>query len=152
MNLLCRFIGLAIFASANFLPFQNLLAQLPDLTATATINFGDGNVVNATSRRGSFDRVGLLPSQVVSVTVQLPLTKAGDTITIEPLDGGSVIGPSNQAVVAADGTFSFTFQGGQDPGVCQVSLHDGTQEMGLQFWVLNQQNPQENPPVINSTN
>jgi len=129
-----------------------LLAKTPALDATATIDFGDNQSVTANSNGAIFDRVGLQPNQVVDVTVQFSPGAAGRTIIAEPLDGGRVIGSTSKLVVAADGTLSFSFQAGHDPGVCQVSLHDGAQEVGLQFWVLDQQNPQENPPVINSVN
>jgi hypothetical protein len=115
---------------------------------TFTVFFNGGSYVVATSN----DLVGLQPNQVVDVAVQFSADKGGHTVTAEPLDGGRVIGPSNKLVVAADGTFRFKFQAGQDPGISQINLHDGAQETGLQFWVLNQQDPQENPLVINSSN
>src|ERR1700737_1434802 len=108
---------------------------------TFTVFFNGGSYVVATSN----DLVGLQPNQVVDVAVQFSTDKAGRTIIIEPLDGGQVIGSSNKLVVSTDGTLTFRLQAGHDPGVCQISLHDGAQEMGLQFWVLNQQDPQENP-------
>jgi hypothetical protein len=130
----------------------SLCGQTSAIGATATIDFGNNQSVTATSNGAISDRVGLQPNQVVDVTVQFSADKAGRTIIVEPLDGGRVIGAAKKLIVATDGTFSFRFQAGHDPGVCQISLHDGAHEMGLQFWVLNQQNPQENPSVINSGN
>jgi hypothetical protein len=126
-------------------------AVKPAIDATATINLG-GQSVTATSRRGLCDRVGLQPNQIVDVTVQFFAPKAGHTITVEPLDAGRIIGASGQFVVAADGTIKFTYQAGREPGISQISLHDGAQEIGLQFWVLDQQHPENNPPVVNSGN
>jgi len=125
-----------------------LCAQTAVISATATIDFGNNQSVTANSNGTTFDRVGLQPNQVVDVTVQLSPVIAGRTIIVEPLDGGRVIGPASELVVAADGTFSFRFQAGGEPGIYQVTLHDGAQEIGLQFWVLDPQNPQNNPQVL----
>lgn len=84
--------------------------------------------------------------------MQFSAPKAGHIITVEPLDGGSVISPSNQLVVSTDNTISFQYQPGHNPGISQVCLHDGAQEIGLEFWVLDQQHPENNPSVINSGN
>ena len=120
--------------------------------ANITVNSGANQPVMATSHAGVSDRIGLQPDQTVDVTVQLSASKAGRMIMIEPLDGGRLIGAFNQLVVASDGTISFRFQIGHDPGVYQVSLHDGAKELGLQFWVLDSQNPENNPTVVNSGN
>jgi hypothetical protein len=151
-----RLVGLAFLASINLSITSAVLGQsaLPSpgaglaFDATATISFGGSQSVTATSNGAVFDRVGLQPNQVVDVTVQFPPEKSGHTIIVEPLDGGCLIGPTNKLVVAADGTFSFRFQAGRDSGDYQVSFHDGAQEIGLQFWVLDLQNPQNNPSVL----
>lgn len=144
------FVGM-YFSSAGQLPAQGIpFASAVD--ATATINFGNNQSITANCNGASFDRVGLQPNQVVDVTVQLSAAKAARTIIVEPLDGGRVIGGPAKLIVAVDGSFSFKFQAGRDPGVYQVSLHDAAQEIGLQFWVLDQQHPENNQPVINSGN
>jgi hypothetical protein len=122
----------------------------PAIDATATITFqNDQSVV---TNNTSSDVVGVGASQTVNVTVQLPVIEAGNVIAIEALDGGRLSNVSNPAIVGSDGSFSFTFQAGQSPGKSQVSLHDGVQETGLQFWVLDPQHPENNPPTINSAN
>jgi hypothetical protein len=130
----------------------------PTLTTTSavdaniTISWGANQSVTAISRGGVSDRIGLQPDQLVDVTVQFSTSAAGRTIIVEPLDGGRIIGTSNRLLIASDGTFSFRFQIGHNPGIYQVSLHDRAKELGLQFWVLDSQNPENNPPVINSGN
>jgi len=123
---------------------------------TFTISFSDGSSVVATSD----DLVGLQPNQTVTVAVQL--WPPGDTIPddpppvdvfIEALDGGYV--DTDHVVVGWNGLFSFSFVAGHDPGVSQISLHtdaDEISEIGIHFWVLDSENPENNPPVVNSGN
>jgi hypothetical protein len=145
VKLLPRLTGLAFLASVNVFVVFHLFAQSPGaipsaglpapppVDATATISFGNNQSVVATSRRGSCDRVGLLPDQIVGVAVQFSAAKSGHVITIEPLDGGQVVGPGDQLVVGTDNTISFQYQPGHDPGISQVCLHDGAQESGCSF-------------------
>jgi len=93
----------------------------------------------------------------------------GALINAEPLDGGTVTVPTGGLVVSGNGTVSFTFQATHDPGVNQISLRQGfpapasdslpptyggvafapsRQELGLQFWVNDTANPQNNPAMI----
>jgi hypothetical protein len=51
-------------------------------------------------------------------------------------------------IISADGTLTFTFVATNDPGKNQISLRQGSQELGLQFWVFDLQDPQNNPPAI----
>ena len=164
-------IGLAFLASITFFGIHNLAAQgttvvpsaglpappptaptaaKPPIDAVATVNLGNQSIT-MTTRRGLSDRVGLQPDQIVDVAVQFSAPKSGHTITVEPLDAGRIVSASNRFVVAADNTIKFTFQVGHGPGISQVCLHDGAQEIGLQFWVLDNQSG-NNPPVINSSN
>jgi hypothetical protein len=111
---------------------------------TAVIQFSDGQTATVTS---SSDTVGLQPNETVNITVQFSQDKAGHLLKVEPLDGGCVLSGS-QTVVASDGTAIFQFQGGRSPGRYQLSVHDSAEEVGLQFWVLDLTNPQNNPRVL----
>lgn len=163
MNNVPSSLGLVVAASVTFAFLFQSLAQDggPDvppptasptpapLDATITVNPASLQPTTASSYGGISDRVGLQPGQLITVTVQFFFAKPGDVITTEPLDGGQIVGKTNQFTVASDGTITFQFQAQQDPGTSQVSLRDGTNEIGLQFWVLDPNNPSSNPPVIN---
>jgi hypothetical protein len=138
-------LGLAVFASANFLSFQQLLAQSPGVSAT--VQFSNGQSVNVADFS---DQIGVQPGEVVSVTIQLAPNHAGEAIKVESLDGGRI---SNTSSAASDeGLVTFGFQAAGGAGQNRVVVRHGFQTLPVQFWVLNQQNPQENPPVINSSN
>jgi hypothetical protein len=50
--------------------------------------------------------------------------------------------------IRADGTISFTFVVGLEPGLRQISLRVADQEIGLQVWVNDPNNPDSNPPGL----
>ena len=108
-----------------------------------TVQYNNSQSVNVT---GSSEPVGVTPNSVVHVTVSLPETLAGQTVKVLPLDGGRVV--SQNSSVAADGTFSLVFQAPSNFGLNRVELRHGSHKLGLQFWVLDPANPQNNPPVI----
>ena len=122
--------------------------RLP-VDATASIDFGNGQSVTATCHRGGFERVGLRHDQMVDVAVQYSTADAGKSVTVEALDGGQVIAPAKNVVVAADGSIHFKFRVGHAPGAYQIALRNGNRELGLQFWVRDDDQPRNNPPVIN---
>lgn len=154
-------VRLALVASLLFLSFSSR-AQTPasvlpgalnsTTDASAVITYAANQSVTATMHKGSSDRIGLQPNQIVAVTVQLTGIQVGRQLSIQPLDGGKLASSANRIVVGSDGTFSFRFQAGPRPGVSQLSIHDGEQEIGLQFWVLNTQDARCNPPVLTPTN
>jgi hypothetical protein len=116
---------------------------------TAAITLQSGERVDAISDRGLFERVGLRPNELITVVLQYPAAKAGRVIVASPLDGGRVIAPQRGLTVAADGTVEFRFQAGKEPGMYQISLRDAAEESGLEFWVLDANDPRRNPPVKN---
>ena len=92
--------------------------------------------------------MGVHPDQLVDIAVQFPVLNTGRSIKAEALDGGQVIvqGPM---LVGLDGAIHFQFRAGHNPGINHIALHKGTRELGLQFWVLDEQHPEKNPPVVN---
>jgi hypothetical protein len=61
--------------------------------------------------------------------------------------------PSASILTGADAVLNFTFVANSNPGLTQVILRMGSQQpMGLQFWVADPQNPQNNPPAISADN
>jgi len=103
------------------------------------------------NKQGSFALVGIRPDQLVQVAVQYPVTKTGHLIVTEALDGGQVLvqGP---LVVGLDSIIRFQFRAAHVPGINHIALRDRAQELGLQFWVLDENHPERNPPVVNAPN
>jgi hypothetical protein len=118
-----------------FFASWQLDAQNIDKQAIATITFANNQSVVANSDGRLFESVELQQGETIDVSVQFPIEKARHTLRIEPRDGGRITGPSDALVVADDGTISFQFQVGNSPGHYGVSLHDGAEEAGLQFYV-----------------
>jgi hypothetical protein len=129
-------------------PGAQKMRRLP-VEATASIDFGNGALVTVSSRQGGFDRVGLRHDQTVDIAVQYPEGTSGATIAIEALDGGQIIAVGKNLTVGADGTIRFKFRAGHHPGNYQIVLRQKGRELGLQFWVRDDDHPNNNPPVIN---
>jgi hypothetical protein len=128
-------------------PTSPLLPQIeegPEITVTSD----GGGSIKATTLNRSSEQIGLRPNQQVDVSVQYGVTKAGHLIAVIPLDGGLVPGSDKKFTVGLDGALRFKFKAGGQPGVYQVSLHEGAKEIGIRFWVLEEQDPRKNPPVL----
>lgn len=144
MNLLCRFVGLVVLATADFLLFQHVLAQSPGVTAT--VQFNSGQTVTVTDFS---DPIGVQPGEAVSVSIQFDPSHAGEPLKVGPLDGGEVNGTS--IAVSDQGLVTFTFQADASPGRNRVVVRHGLQTLLVEFWALSP-NPQNNPPVITPAN
>ena len=127
-------------------------ARRPATEATAIIDLGNGQSATVLSHKSIFDRVGLRHDQTVDIAVQYLSANVGQAISVDALDGGQVIAVAKNLTVAADGTIHFKFRAGHQPGIYQIALRNGTQELGLQFWVRDEDHPRNNPPVVNSGN
>jgi hypothetical protein len=115
MNLLRRFVGLAVFATANLLLSEQLLAQTVDATATvqATIQFSNGQSVTVTDFS---NQIGVQPNDFVNITIQFGAHAIGQPVIVEALDGGPVSTGSSIRVVEADGSLSLAFLAAANPG------------------------------------
>jgi len=124
-------------------------AQTEQDAVTAVVQLSNGQSVTVLNLS---DEVGLEPNETVNVTVQLSADDAGQTMTIEPLDGGVVVGGKSSAVVGDDGSLRFGFKAGGLSGRYQVVLRNNALEIGLHFWVLDLANPQNDPSVLTPRN
>jgi hypothetical protein len=122
------------------------------IDATASIDPDTGALFTISCHKGSFERLGLRHDQAVDVSVQFATAGAGQAIAVEALDGGQIIGAAKNLIVGPDGAIHFKFRAGHTPGLYQVALRNGSQELGLQFWVADEANPRNNPPVLNAGN
>lgn len=73
------------------------------------------------------------------------------TCTGQGPDDVSVSQAALSLAIRADGTISFTFVPGLEPGLRQISLRVADQEIGLQVWVNDPNNPDSNPPGLTPT-
>lgn len=102
----------------------------------------------------SNDIVALQPNQVVEVDTQLwvptgTCMEFGPTVTIEPLDGGAVVNGDTTIFADGCGGAGFQFQAPANPGVSQVKLRFNGQDVGIQFFVIDPDDPTNHPPTIN---
>lgn len=133
-------------------PTQPQIIALPDGPSAVIIYSSGAHLQTRTADEGSAELIGLEKNEVVVIVVQYPVTKVGQRVNVVPLDGGELVGGTNKVfTVAGDGTIELAFKVGEAPGLYQLSLHDGVDEVGLHFWVLDEENPSNNPPVVSPT-
>lgn len=119
---------------------------LTDASLNAVITYGLGQTLIPGSYRGVTRRVGLDPNQVVTVTLQFPVTRTGEPVAIEPLDGGTILGPA-KTHLSRTGALQFQFQANKEPGLTQVRVRLGSDEYGLQFYVFDPRYPEKKPRI-----
>jgi hypothetical protein len=112
------------------------------------VNLGPTQAVIASANGQIFPLVGVQPDQTVQVTVQYPPDQALQTVQATPLDGGTISFPPGGTTISADGTITFAFTATHDPGLNQVSLQQGSVELGVEFWVFDNSDPENNPPTV----
>jgi hypothetical protein len=113
-----------------------------------TVTYDGGRSTKAKTLDRASEQVGLRPNEQVDVAVQYGIAKAGQLIAVIALDGGIIPGSDKKLAVGVDGALRFSFKAGGQPGVYQVSLHEGTKEIGIRFWVLDEKDPRRNPAVL----
>jgi len=125
-------------------PIPKIYAQAQS-EVTVVVQFSSGQSMTVPNLS---DHIGLQPNQTVRIIVQLSADVAGQTLTIESLDGGTIVEGKSSALVGDDGSLRFGFKAGGLSGHYQVVLRNNAREIGLHFWVLDIANPQNNPPVL----
>jgi len=116
---------------------------------TATISFAGKARFEAKSAKGRFPLAGIRPNETAEIRLQFASDWANTSITVQALDGGKVSAKAKDAVIAADGTASFRFQAGAQPGLYRIVVIGAESTTTLKFWVADPENPKANPPVIN---
>ena len=138
------FIGLAFFASVIVCSITTLSAQTDSLVSappaalpapSAVITFASGQANRSHSAAGRFAPLSLNPLDTAVIALQFATTLAGTSVTVQPLDGGSVGLADQSATVASDGTISFQFQAGAAPGLYRVLVIAGGAVSMVQFSV-----------------
>jgi hypothetical protein len=98
------------------------------------IDYGVGSAKHRESHHGVFDPVQLAVGQPVAITLQFLRKRAGDAVTIVPLDGGQ-IDLQAPATIAADGTVTFHFQIDSTPGLYRLMIA-GTGQYQLSLYAV----------------
>jgi hypothetical protein len=138
---------LAAFAIA-FLPLPRVSAQLAEIieedSLQLAINYGGEDERRLSSHKGVIEPLGLVYNQLQPVTLLCSEDKAGQTVTLSPLDGGVEIIVNGIATatdsratllsVANDGTADFVLKGPL-PGTYRILVTIGADQYELQFHV-----------------
>ena len=122
-----------------------------DVLTTATIYFGDTTQVSVQSVNGWFQLVGLRLNEAVNVVLQFPVGWDGTAVALQRLDGGIVSAQPAQTTIASDGTASFQFQVGNQPGLYRISITGARQTSILSFGAIDPANLKAKPPVANAS-
>lgn len=96
-----------------------------------------------------FRVAGIRPHETIDIKLQFSSEWAGTPLVLQALDGGNVSATPKNAVIAEDGTASFRFQAGDQPGLYRVSIIGAAGGSTLKFWIADPKNPKANPPVLN---
>jgi hypothetical protein len=141
-------IGISVSLTTASRGSNSILPYAPPAVSPYTVNVSSSDCLATLSETDLF---GVQPNDTIQISVSTcGIDCAGDVITIQPLDGGTVIGGYQSVVDAQTGAAGFTFQAGADSGVLQLTfLDDGCYFMTAQFWVLDLVDPGNNPPTIN---
>lgn len=125
-------------------------SSTPGSTLQATITSASGAERHLPSHNYVVDRVGLGPNQMVTVTLQFPTDLSGKPVRVASLDGGEATADHRMEdlFVGEDGTLAFYFQAGSGPGLYRIMVHQEGDDYRLEFWVLDPDHPQNNPPRV----
>ena len=112
-----------------------------------TITSAQGRERHLLSHNRVADRVGLRPGQRVAITLQLPASYAGEAVDIGSVDGGQVVAREGLSV-PVNGKFHCGFQASNLPGLYRISVQIGIEQYLLQFYVLDLEHAEKNPPRV----
>lgn len=116
----------AFFAAIFFWLASCSMAIAQDVAQSDEIKDGDTEeVIQAdSSSTGSFETVTVDPSASSDVSLQFPQSLAGKTVSVQPLDGGTLTSGGGTSSIGGDGSLSFSFQVSDQPGVHRVIVID----------------------------
>lgn len=112
----------------------------PPLACCDVIQLTNSQVEDCTAK-GQFEPVVVAPVEAATVTLQFDASLAGSQVVVQALDGGT-LGINGPVTIDADGSISFPFQVGDQPGLYRVSVvaQYGSEDLPLalvQFQVPN---------------
>jgi hypothetical protein len=115
---------------------------------SAMVDYGNDAIFEPEKHITDFDRLGVLPEQVLTITVQFPVELAGQMIIAEALDGGIVYAPDEGFFIGNDGEVIFQFQTGNAAGACRIAVHQPDDLNFVQFWIVDPNHPENTPPNL----
>jgi hypothetical protein len=169
-KLRCGVIATLLGCAVSIAAGQEMTLELPQ---EMIVTYSSAQSITVPINDGISTLVGVQPDQLIQVVVKYSPSQALQVVNLEGLDGGTVlppiVGPIDPGLlcsgdgcpqgvpalslfISTEGMLTFTFRAGHTTGLNQVSLVDGSQEVGLQFWVLNLQTPDLNPPAATADN
>ena len=117
-------------------PTASLTSEPGGQRVSARIQAGTRVVNGAPNALGLFPRVPIALEETVQVAVSYPGGSAGDLVTVQAEDGGSINGGPPVAQMRLDeaGALRFAFSSTREGGVYRVTLRNGFDEKRLEFW------------------
>ena len=105
---------------------------------------GAENIRLTFNARGELPRLKVPSEATIAATVRFPNAMPGQPISVQPEDGGTLIGDAVSGVVLIDDQqqANFEFQPSANDGQYRVTLRNGGESRVLEFWV----GPE--PPVL----
>ena len=117
-------------------PTQSLTSEPGGQRVSARIQAGTRVVNGAPNALGLFPRVPIALEETVQVAVSYPGGSAGDLVTVQAEDGGSINSGPPVAQMRLDeaGALRFAFTSTREGGIYRVTLRNGFDEKRLEFW------------------
>lgn len=144
-------LNLVICVVSTFLVHASAFAQDAEGSADASaegrapisvaMDFGGRGVSRPGKGGDKFQRVGIYPHEVVTVTVRYPAAMAGQEIVAEALDGARILANDSVLELDSNGQLTFRVQAGDLVGLSRVTLFNGDSTQTLQFWVIDRDHP-----------
>ena len=117
-------------------PSASLTSEAGGQRVLARIQAGSRVIAGAPNDLGLFPRVPIALEETVQVSVSYPGGAAGDLVTVQAEDGGSINGGPPVAQMRLDEALGlrFAFKSTREGGVYRVTLRNGFDEKRLEFW------------------
>lgn len=112
-------------------PVGELHAQEP---VQMIVDYGYGQPKHRESRGGMIEPVSVVIGEPVTITLQFLRKRAGESVTVASLDGGS-LGLEGPATISADGSVVFRFQAGAAPGLYRLWIA-GTEQYQASLYAV----------------
>ena len=138
-------VAVDLVTSVAFAQSQAGLPNSDDARFPVVISYGDGKTINTSTDHDIAPKIGLHPAQLISVTLELPSSRSGESVAVTSIDGSRMVTPTSGISVQSDGTIRFDFQARQAPGLYRVLVQLGSDEYQFQFYVLDQTPTANNP-------
>ena len=131
LPLICAAIAICICGSIPLLPAKTALS------ATATVQFSNGNTITVTDFS---NQIGVQPLEYVNITLQFTPAPADQPVIIEASNGGATSFGSSIPVIDAKGSITFGFLAPAKTGIKSIGIRIGSTTVRLQFAVGSGQN------------